>query len=198
MAGTQDSGRESAGLRQQGDPLTVRDVAAWFIREVLPLEPILTQYLQRNWRNRSEIVDLRQEVYAKVCVAAQKQLPDHTKRFVMTTAKNLLITRLRDANVVPIEAIADIDALDIAIDEPGPDQIALARDELRRLQGALDRLPARCREAVVLAHIDGLTGQEIAQRMGISPSMVSAHLNNGLRHLADIMHGEDPPSEDRK
>jgi len=36
-----------------------------------------------------------------------------------------------------------------------------------------------------------LAGHEIAQRMNISHQMVSAHLNNGLRLLANIMHGED-------
>lgn len=191
MTGARDNGREATGTRREGDPVSVPDVAAWFVRDVLPLEPILTQYLQRNWRNRSDIVDLRQEVYARVCLSAQKQFPEHTKRFVLTTARNLLINRLRDTNVVPIEAIADVDTLNVATDGPGPDQIAIARDELRRLQGALDRLPQRCREAMVLAHVEGLAGHEIAQRMDISPSMVSAHLNNGLRLLADIMHGEE-------
>ena len=78
MAETQESGRESTGLGQQGDPLSTRDIAAWFVREVLPLEPILTQYLQRNWHNPSDIVDLRQEIYARVCLSAQKEFPAGT------------------------------------------------------------------------------------------------------------------------
>jgi hypothetical protein len=28
----------------------MEEVRAWFIREVLPLEPALMQYLRRNWR----------------------------------------------------------------------------------------------------------------------------------------------------
>lgn len=191
MVGTQENGRESTGLGRQDDDVNARDIASWFVREILPLEPILTQYLHRNWRNAGEVVDLRQEVYARVCLSAQKQFPDDPQRFVLTTARNLLIDRFRSSQVIPIEAMADVAALDIAADLPGPDRIAIARDELRRLQAALDRLPSRCREAMVLAHIEGLAGHEIAQRMNISPSMVSAHLNNGLRMLANIMYGED-------
>jgi RNA polymerase sigma-70 factor (ECF subfamily) len=191
MVGTQENGRESTGLGRQDDDVNARDIASWFVREILPLEPILTQYLHRNWRNAGEVVDLRQEVYARVCLSAQKQFPDDPQRFVLTTARNLLIDRFRSSQVIPIEAMADVAALDIAADLPGPDRIAIARDELRRLQAALDRLPSRCREAMVLAHIEGLAGHEIAQRMNISPSMVSAHLNNGLRLLANIMYGED-------
>lgn len=198
MAGTQESGRESAGLGQQDAPLSTRDVAVWFVREVLPLEPILTRYLQRNWHNPSDIVDFRQEVYARVCTSAQREIPREPQRFVLVTARNLLITRLRDAQVIPIEATADIDVLEVATESPGPDRIAIARDELRRLQTALDQLPSRCREAVVLAHIHGLPGHEIAQRMNISPRMVSAHLNNGLRLLANAMHGEDSTDGEAK
>jgi RNA polymerase sigma-70 factor (ECF subfamily) len=191
MVGTLENGRESTGLGRQDVDVNARDIASWFVREILPLEPILTQYLHRNWRNAGEVVDLRQEVYARVCLSAQKQFPDDPQRFVLTTARNLLIDRFRSSQVIPIEAMADVAALDIAADLPGPDRIAIARDELRRLQAALDRLPSRCREAMVLAHIEGLAGHEIAQRMNISPSMVSAHLNNGLRLLANIMYGED-------
>jgi RNA polymerase sigma-70 factor (ECF subfamily) len=82
--------------------------------------------------------------------------------------------------------------LNVPADVPGPDRIAIARDELRRMQAALDQLPARCRQAMILAHIDGLAGHEIAQRMNISPQMVSAHLSNGLRLLANILHGDEP------
>jgi len=192
MAGTQESGRESTGLGQQDDSLSTRDVAAWFVREVLPLEPVLTQYLQRNWHNPCDIVDLRQEIYARVCLSAQKELPQEPQRFILVSARNLLINRLRDARVIPIETTADLDALNVPADVPGPDRIAIARDELRRMQAALDQLPVRCREAMVLAHVHGLSGHEIAQRMNISPRMVSAHLTNGLRLLANILHGEEP------
>lgn len=190
-----DNGREGEGMRGKPMPSGAQGLAAWFIGEVLPLEPILMQFLHRNWRNQSDIVDLRQEVYARVWSAARKELPQHTKRFVLTTARNLIINRLRDEHVVPIEVIADVDALGAAMDAPGVDQAVIARDELRRLQGALDQLPPRCREAVVLAHVEGLAGHEIAQRMNISRPTVSVHLAQGLRALTSIMYGEDVARE---
>jgi RNA polymerase sigma-70 factor (ECF subfamily) len=92
---------------------------------------------------------------------------------------------VRREHVVPIEAVADVDALGVAMDSPGPDRTVIARDELRRLQSALDRLPDRCREAVILSRIEGLTGREIAERMGVTESTVSIHLANGVRALVD-------------
>lgn len=187
MAETPEPGFESANQRAKA--MSPSELAAWFAREVLPLEGILMQYLHRNWRNGSEITDLRQEVYVRVCESARQRLPEHTKRFVLTTARNLIINRMRHENVVPIEAVADVDTFGLAFDAPGPEQVVIARDELRRLQEALDGLSPRCREAIVLAHIECLSGREIAARMNISQATVSEHLANGIRGLTDKLFG---------
>ncbi len=184
-------------LQGQGGAMSLHEISAWFTREVLPHEAILMHYLQHNWHNKSDIADLRQEVYARVFEAARNTLPDNAKRFVLTTARNLLIDRVRREHVVPIEAVADVDALNSAIDHLSPDRTVIAREELRRLQQALDRLPPRCREAMMLGHIDGLTGTEIAARMGISKFTVSEHLANGLRAITDMLYGE-PVDRGRK
>jgi RNA polymerase sigma factor (sigma-70 family) len=187
-----DKGRESSDLRQSAAAMTASEVQAWFVREVLPLEAILMQYLHHNWRNKSDIADLRQEVYVRVCEAAQKQIPAAAKPFVLATARNLLINRVRREQIVPIEAVADLDALNMAMEEPGPDRAVIARDELRKLQSALDLLPPRAREAVVLGRIEGLSRRQIANRMGIAEDTVRQHLAHGMRALADILYAPQP------
>jgi RNA polymerase sigma-70 factor (ECF subfamily) len=191
MAETTDTTREDAGRIRPGAAMNTSELEAWFVREVLPLEAALMQFLQHNWRNRSDIADLRQDVYERVCLAAQEQAPDNTKAFVFRTARNLLVDRIRREHVVPIEAVEDVDALSMAMDEPGPERATIARDELRRLQAALDRLPPRAREAIVLGRIEGLQGNEIATRMGITEGVVSRHLASGIGTLADMLYGED-------
>jgi RNA polymerase sigma factor (sigma-70 family) len=193
MAETTDTNR---GAEAQGSSVTksTPEARAWFVREVVPLESVLMHYLQHNWRDRSEITDLRQEVYMRVFEAACEQIPERPKQFVFATARNLLIDRVRQAQIVPIEVVADFEALEIASGTPGPDRSVIARDELRRLQIALDRLPPRCREAVILRKVDGLSLREIAQRMGIAEKTIKAHLNDGVRALADMRYGEQPPA----
>ena len=97
---------------------------------------------------------------------------------------------MRREQIVPIEAVADFEALGIAADEPSPERTAIARDELRRLQSAVDRLPPRCREAFVMQRIDGLTRQEIAERMGVTDTTVKNHLREAGLALANILYGE--------
>jgi len=154
-------------------------------------------FLRTNWRNSGDIEDLRQDVYLRVCEAAQQQFPAQAKPFVLTTARNLLINRARRERVVPIEAIADPDTLNLPADIPGPDRTVVARDELRRLQAAIDHLPPRCREAIILGRIEGLNGREIAERMGIAERTVSEHLAKGIAALAETLHGQNPLTENK-
>ncbi|HVP85566.1 MAG TPA: RNA polymerase sigma factor [Rhizomicrobium sp.] len=184
-----ESSREDTGNRLDA-PMNASEVEAWFVREVLPLESMLMRFLHQNWRNKADIEDFRQEIYAQVLTAAENGIPERAKPFVLTTARNLLIDRVRREHVVPIDAVSDLDALGVAIDEPGPERNAIARDVLRRLQDALDRLPPRCREAFTLKRLEGLSRAEVAQRMGISERMVTEHMAQAICALADMLYGE--------
>lgn len=141
-------------------------------------------FLHRNWRNKAELEDLRQDVYARVCEAAAAGIPEKPKAFVLATARNLLIDRVRHDQIVPIDAAADVDMLEIAVDIPGPERGVIARDVLRKLQSALDRLSAQEREVILLRRVEGLSRGEIAARLGLTERQVSEHLSQGMRALA--------------
>jgi RNA polymerase sigma factor (sigma-70 family) len=177
-----DSGSDATASQMDADR-----VKCWFVREVLPLEAVLMRFLNRNWRNKSDIEDFRQEVYAQVLQAAESQIPDRAKPFVLSTARNFLVDCIRREHIVSIEAVADLDMLGIAADEPGPDRSVMARDALRKLQVALNRMPPRRRQAVIFKRVDGLSRREIGQRMGISEQAVADYVADGMRMLADTL-----------
>lgn len=194
MNDTLDPDRGHTHLHSLGAAMNTAAQEEWFIREVLPLEAMLMQFLRHNWRDKSDIEDLRQEIYVRVCEAAEREVPKSAKSFVFATARNLLIDMARKESVVPIEAVADLEDLGIELDTPSPDRSVMAKDDLRRLQAALDKLPPRHREAVVLGRIEGLSGREIAQRMGIAETTASQHLKLGMHALADhyLRESTDP------
>lgn len=164
--------------------MTPKELRAWFVDQVLPLESVLERYLRRNWRHADEIADLRQEVYARVFDACAAGRPDSAQAFVLATARNLLVDRARRDQIVDIETFADMDELVPTVDELSPERHLAARSELRLLQRAMSLLPERCREAVELRKIEGLSQREVAARMGISETTVDKHLSKGVRALA--------------
>lgn len=195
MRDTHETNPEAAGP-MSGGGVAVPGLEAWFVAEVLPLEAALMQFLRRSGRNAHELADLRQEIYLRVCEAAKTQIPRPVRPFLFTVARNLLIDQLRRDQVIPIDAAAELDALNIASDLPGPDRSAMARSDLRKLQAALDELPPRCREVLILRRIEGLSRQQIASRMGITDKTVTQYLTSGVRALANLLYAE--PENNRR
>lgn len=161
----------------------------WFAREILVHESALMRYLLRSWFRREEIHDLRQEIYVRVYEAAAKARPAMPKSFMFTTARHLMTDRLRRGRVVSIEAVGDIDALNVLIDEISPERRLGARQELKRLTDAFDRLPDRCREVVWLRRVEELSQKEVAARMGISEKTVEKQVAKGARLIAEYFYG---------
>ena len=168
--------------------MDVAHVDEWFVAEVLPLEGGLTRYLRRNWRDETEIPDLRQEIYVRLYERALRGIPAQTKAFLFMTARNLLIDKVRRSRVVCIEAVSEIETFEPTADDLTPERIASAREELRRLQSALDLLPPRCREVVSLRKIEGLSQREVAARLGIREDTVEHHVGKAMRALADALN----------
>lgn len=173
----------------RAEPATVQE---WFRREVLPLEPALMRLLRRHWRHHEDVADLRQEIYMRVYESAQeKGTPDSTAAFVFTCARNLLVDRIRKAQVVPFEAVADLEELPEAPHADfTPELLAESRQKLRLLQVAFDDLSPRCREVVLLRKVEGLSHKEIAARLGIAEGTIEKQITNGVRALAETLFSQ--------
>jgi RNA polymerase sigma-70 factor (ECF subfamily) len=179
-----------AALRTAGEGANAAELKLWFVDEVLPLEAMLLQFLRRSIAGAADVEDIRQDVYMRLYQAARRQIPKPTKPLLFKIARDLLVDRARRQQIVSIEAIESIEALNFAIDEPAPDRTVIAREELRRLQIALDRLPARLRQAIIMRKIECLSTREIAMRLGIADKTVEKHLTEGVRALANILYRE--------
>jgi RNA polymerase sigma factor (sigma-70 family) len=147
---------------------------AWFKREILPHEPMLLRYLARVWPRKHEVHDLRQETYARVYAAAMASRPASPRSFLFTTAHHLMADRVRHERVVSIEAVGDIEALNVTVDEISVERRIGARQELKLLARALDLLPPKCRKVLWLRRVEGLSQKEVAQRLGAAPGPVYA------------------------
>jgi RNA polymerase sigma factor (sigma-70 family) len=163
----------------------------WFAREILVHEAALVRYLTRVWPNRDEIHDLRQETYIRVYEAARKARPHAAKSFLFTTARHLMADRVRRRRIVSMEAIGDLDVLNVPIEEASPEQKLNARQELMQLARAFRILPPKCREVIWLRRVDELSQKEVASRLNISEKTVESHVVKGTRLLADVLFGRN-------
>lgn len=68
-----------------------------------------------------------------------------------------------------------------------PSREACAREELTRVERALQQLPEAQREAVLLSRIAGLSYDEIARQKGISAAAVRGLVARGLARLAGLV-----------
>ena len=54
--------------------------------------------------------------------------------------------------------------------------------QVKRLRQVLRQLPPKCHAAVVLQYVHGLSYQQIAERLDVSPRMVKKYLGQALGH----------------
>jgi len=169
----------------------------WFVTEILPHEAALLRYLYRVWSNRSEVPDLRQEIYVRVYESAGRDLPQMPKAFLFATARNLLTDRVRRERIVSIDYTPDLEVLNVLVDEISPEHRLSSRQELRRLADALDSLSDRCRAAIWLRRVEGLSQREAAQRLGIEEGALEGYMSRGVRALTRAVFGRGEAGDEQ-
>jgi RNA polymerase sigma-70 factor (ECF subfamily) len=99
---------------------------------------------------------------------------------------NLCIDRRRRARggSVPLDAIPEPEDGQASAVEKMQD-----RARADALQSALDQLPDRQRQAVVLRHIEGLANPEIAEIMDVTVEAVESLTSRGKRALSALLAG---------
>ncbi len=81
----------------------------------------------------------------------------------------------------------DDDRIDERVVEIGPEALAIRGDEKRRLNVALDLLPAQYREVIVLRELEDFSYREIAQIAAIPVGTVMSRLARGRKLLAGLL-----------
>jgi RNA polymerase sigma factor (sigma-70 family) len=167
--------------------MTEESLDAWFKREILVHEEALVRYVERMWRDRDEVRDLRQETYVRVYEAAARARPLQPKSFLFATARNLMTDHIRRRRIVAIDLVGDLEALNVMVEEKSPEVRTSAYEDLRHLAEALDTLPPKCREVVWLRRVDELPQKKVARQLGITEKTVEKHVMKGMRLLAEAL-----------
>ena len=160
-----------------------------YLLQALEFESVLRACLYRYTRNQSDVEELLQETYARLITAAASDDPEvrSVRAFALTIARNVAFDWLRHRQVVPIELVADLEALDVLDENEQIDEIVNSHQELEVLVGAIQGLPDRCRQVFTLRKVYGYSQREIAVRMNISENTVEQHLTRAARRCAEAL-----------
>lgn len=169
-------------------------VMAWVGSEVLPHEAAVRAWLRRMI-DADDIEDVIQESYCRISGLADVAHILNGRAYLFTTARSIVLERIRRSRVVSIDTATEIDALDIVYDEPSAERITAARRELARVQRLIEGLPDRCRRIFELRKVDGFSQREVADRMGVPEHTVENDVVKGLRLILKAMAEGDERAE---
>lgn len=147
----------------------------------------LVGFLQRICADTGAAEDLAQEAGTRLIVAMRRETILNPRAYLFHVAANLARDHLRRQIVVN----ADLDARSDRAPVSGADHVALVHEQLALVESALSELPARAREVLRLARIEGLSQKEIAARLGIARKTVENHLTRALALLATRLRERD-------
>lgn len=124
-----------------------------------------------------------QDTYLRLGAAEIAGTIRNPTAYLFRTAFNIAVNRLRAENR-RLSASDVEDLLHIADDAPNALQIFEGRADMLRLKGVIATLPPRQRAILLAVRLEGLSRQQIAERFGISTSMVEKELRQAQEYCA--------------
>jgi len=147
----------------------------------------LKAYFVRQMRSAQDADDYVHEVYSRVLASSGAARPVANWRgMLLRVAKSVVIdqfrrdaARRRDQHL-PLDE--ELGALPDG--QPDPEAAVSARQRLAAAEKVLESLDPVCRQAFLLARIEGFGHKEIARHLGIAQQSVGRHVQQALYALA--------------
>lgn len=150
----------------------------------------MLRFFQRRVRDRSEAEDLTHEVFVRLLRRGNIAALQDSRGYLFETAASVLTDRARKRRSRHSDGHESFDpAVHGNADFPS-DHVLIGEETLTRASRALLELPERARAIFVLRRLEGLRYQDIAQRLGISLSLVEKQMARAVAHLTQRLNDE--------
>jgi RNA polymerase sigma-70 factor (ECF subfamily) len=157
---------------------------------VLRLSPRVLGYATRLLADRAEAEDVAQEAMLRLWRVAPEWRTGEAQvtTWLYRVVTNLVTDRQRARQ--RRQATTLDDAPEVADDAPAAVAQLIEADRMAALDRALDSLPDRQRQALVLRHFEGMSNPEIAEIMQIGVEAVESLTARAKRALASALGGQ--------
>lgn len=145
----------------------------------------LRRFLVSRVRNSDDIPDIIQEAFLRLL-----RVPDHEairspEAYLFTVARHVAQQHaLRQSTATPP---VELQHLLIEADAPDPALEVSAQQSLQEFEHALQRLSPKARATFLWHRRDGLTLEEIGDRLGLSRAMAKKHLAKALLEFRKLL-----------
>ncbi|HET7292593.1 MAG TPA: sigma-70 family RNA polymerase sigma factor [Vicinamibacteria bacterium] len=165
-------------------------------REQSAWEEIVARYRRKVFHiaykftgKHDEAEDLSQEIFLKVFKSLDKFNRDADfSTWLSSVARNYCIDHYRAMRREKEVVVEDLVAMDLAPAASGNPHRALEdRDRRSFLRRGLELLPDKLKEAVILRDLQGLSYQEMADRLHLPEGTVKSRINRGREELARLL-----------
>lgn len=150
------------------------------------LRPVVKAFFLKRVGDAHEVDDLTQEVFLRLVRRGGFGPEDNLVGYALRTAQSVWLDRARYRRSREADRHVTFDPDIHAEADWGTEQAVFARDGLRHAAIALEDLPERTRHVFLLRRVDGLTMQDIADRLGISLSSAEKHLRRAALQLVKL------------
>jgi len=133
-------------------------------------------------RHRAE--DVFQATFLILAEQAKKiRKPNSLASWLHGTARRIGLRALSESQKHPVPSTSDLSQTpDTAMPDPALEKVEDAFEK-HALDEELSKLPEQLREPLVLHYLDGLTGREVAERLGLTVDTVEGRLKRGRHQL---------------
>lgn len=146
----------------------------------------LLRFLLARQCDPAEVEDLLQELYVKLTSVGTGPI-SHPRAYLYRVANNLLHDHRRGRRRQQERDdhwTRNLVGPDLETDAaPSPEQSAIARDELERVNQVIASMPDRTAQILKMYRLDGMSQKAIADRFDLSLSAVEKHLQRAYRKL---------------
>lgn len=149
----------------------------------------LERYLTRRLSCAQTAADLKHETFTRLINGKTFDRIDNPRAYLFQIARNLVADHFRSKSL-PTQPASPETWERVPDEAPGPERTVIARESLHRLEKALERLPPRQREILVMHKYQELSYTEIASKLGISKNTVMVHMMRALAHCRDFLSRE--------
>ncbi len=155
-------------------------VTAWFHE----YHDQLLRFLRRGLDDPAEAQDLAQEVFLRLLRIDEPDLIQHPRAYLYRVAINVIQEwRMRNQRF-PLQDGQDLEQIP---DHHEPAADLEADEQAARVNAAVARLPALYRAVLKLRVTQGMTHNEVAAQLGLSPRMVKRYLIKAYARLRDLL-----------